>query len=114
PCGEPLEGGHLLADGARERRYAGADFLAVEQDRTGPALGKSTTELRSGQLKIVSQDIEQRGVVGRLDLTPRAIDADGGHENPPSERFQVHLSRNRSRSGGIGQDPILFTLRETR
>ena len=46
-CGEPFERRDFLAGRGRERRYAGTNLLAVEQDRTGSALGQSAAELRS-------------------------------------------------------------------
>src|SRR5271154_3543807 len=92
-CGESLEGGDFLAVGGRERRDTGADFLAVEQDGTGSALGYTTSELRSGQLELVAQDVEQGGVGGRLDLAPGSVDDHRDHENAPLRRFGASLAK---------------------
>jgi len=90
-CREAFERRDLLAGRGRDWRYAGTDFLAVEQNRAGPALGETTAELRAGQFKIVSQDIEQRGVAGGLDLAPGSIDVRVAMKTPWGTRCRIQI-----------------------
>jgi hypothetical protein len=46
---------------------AGANRFIVEQDRAGSAYTMFTTDMRSGQTKVMSQEIAQQQA--RLDLT---------------------------------------------
>src|SRR6204780_185390 len=84
--GQTFQSYNRLAGGGRKRRYARADLLAIEQDRTGPALRQSAAELRAGQLEVVSQDIKKRRGGRRLDVTLDSVDDDRDHENSFRER----------------------------
>ena len=82
--GQTFERGDFLVRDARDRRNAGTHFLAVDQNGTGSALCESAAELRTDQFKIVAQNVEQRSVVGRLDLVPDSIHIQRDHrERPP-------------------------------
>ena len=83
--GQTFERGDFLVGDARDRRNAGAHFLAVDQNGAGSALRESAAELRTDQLEIVAQNVEQRSVVGRLHLAPDSIHSKRDHRELPSE-----------------------------
>src|SRR5919198_772926 len=57
---QPSERHHLAVADGRDRRHAGADRLAVEMHRAGPALRKPAAEMWIVQTDVVAQRIEQR------------------------------------------------------
>src|SRR5579863_9678711 len=87
PCRKSLERRDLFFLHRRKRCYARADLLTVEQDGTGSALGYAAAELRTGKLQIISQDVKQRGIGGRLDLALDPIDNDRDHRNTPYRKL---------------------------
>ena len=90
PRRQSLQGGDLFAGDAAHRQHARARFLAIHQHGTGPALRQSTAELRTAQLEVIPQHVEQRRVSGHLDLATRAID---GHRDAWHQRFLLNMSR---------------------
>jgi len=58
--GETLDRGDLLSLSIGQRRNAGANLLAIEENGTSPALGHAAAHFRSGELKFMAQDKQQR------------------------------------------------------
>ena len=54
---ETFDGGDLMPIHIRHGRVARANWLAIHQDRAGPALPEPTTELGSVQLEVILQHI---------------------------------------------------------
>ena len=65
-----------LAGGLVREHQAGADRLAVEKDRAGPAGAPAADDLRAGQPDAVAQGVDERDA--RLDADPvhRAVDVE--------------------------------------
>ena len=93
PRGQPFERRDLLAGHAADRQHAGARLLAVDQHRTGAALRQAAAELRARQLEVVAQHVEQRRVVGGLDLPRGSVhgQCDGRHVGAPWRTSRDHI-----------------------
>src|SRR5207237_1619040 len=69
-----------------DRRHAGAHWLAVDQHRTGAALGKPAAELGGVETQIIAQHVEQWRVRLGRHTAHRAIhlDVDGHNWSLPT------------------------------
>jgi hypothetical protein len=60
--GQPFDGGHLAVADRRHARLAGADRLAFQMYRAGPAQSLATAILRPGEMEMITQHPQQRRV----------------------------------------------------
>jgi hypothetical protein len=72
--GQPFQCGDGLANHAGDRRRARADLPAAEQDGTGPALPEATAEMRTVQVQLIAEHVEQGRVRPGPDGVLHAID----------------------------------------
>jgi len=71
---ETLQRDNFVACSSRHGSDARADGFTAGEHRARPALAKTATELRSIQLKVVPQDVEQRS--RRIDVNRRGASVD--------------------------------------
>jgi hypothetical protein len=65
---EALDGGDVSAAAGAGEGDAGADRLAIDEKRAGPANPMLASEMRSGEVEILAQEV---GDVARPQLRPR-------------------------------------------
>src|SRR5690606_20111540 len=82
---EPLDGSDALPRGGRDRRAARADRGAIELDRARAAERHAAAELGAGEIEIVPEHPEERGVGRRVHRVAAAVDgeSDCAHQRAP-------------------------------
>src|SRR5262245_14425654 len=80
-----------LAGCARDRRNAGSNGIALQNDRAGPALRDTAAILRSGEAERITQNPEQW--CRRIDLNAAILSVDlesnSGHFKSPQNRWSI-------------------------
>ena len=73
----------------RQRRHAGARGLPVEVDGAGAAQRHAATVLGAGEIEVVAQDPEERGIAGHAgrDVHTLLVDEIGRHSSSPGPRI---------------------------
>src|SRR5579862_8219095 len=79
--GQTLQRGDFLVVHRRNRRDAGTDFLAVNQHGTRTALSQPAAKLRTAELQVIAQDIQQWRIAGCADLVTDPIHRNCGHRD---------------------------------
>ena len=92
PRGQAFERGDFLVCHTRDRRNAGPHFLAFDQNGASSALCESAAKLRTNQLEIIAQNVEQWSVVRRLHLAPDSIHIQREHKNPLEWQFRTRMT----------------------
>ena len=65
----------------RRKDRAGFDCLAIDNDGAGAALRRVAADMRSGQAKMIAQELDEQRTVFDLPRVESAVDGDGdvGH-----------------------------------
>jgi hypothetical protein len=105
---QAFDGGHLSALALRRKREARQNALAVKQHRAGTARALVAALLRTRQVELVAQHIEERDAAVEPQ-PPRAPVDDQGHLNVGRRgRYLIHYGFRSSRGPVLPR--LLFSL----